>query len=360
MVHNFNAASDAIDLIGFGFSGYLALQPAIANNANGNAMVTLGQGETITIIGVNASQLSASNFVFDQEPATTNSGTMTIGDGATLPLGGTVDNTGAIALNSTGDESDLEILAQGATLQGGGQIALSDNSANVIYGSDASVLLTNVDNTVTGAGQIGQGQLALTNEAAGLIDATGANALVIDTGANTISNAGTLEATGAGGLVIASALTNSGTLWANGGDVTAEAAVSGGGVERIGGGGGGEFAAAFDAAVSFDSGTSGALKLDQSSLFSGTIAGFATGDAIDLTDIAFGAADTLGYAANASNTGGLLTVSDGTHTANLALLGQYAAAGFTTAADPHGGTIITDGATQLSANIEAFLTKPPV
>ena len=36
-----------------------------------------------------------------------------------------------------------------------------------------------------------------------------------------------------------------------------------------------------------------------------------------------------------------MTVSDGTHTASLALLGQYAAAGdFGTAADEHGGTLL--------------------
>ena len=40
--------------------------------------------------------------------------------------------------------------------------------------------LTNVDNTISGAGQIGAGQMTLINE--GTIIATGTNALVIDTG----------------------------------------------------------------------------------------------------------------------------------------------------------------------------------
>jgi hypothetical protein len=53
---------------------------------------------------------------------------------------------------------------------------------------------------------------------------------------------------------------------------------------------------------------------------------------------------TLAYAANAGNTGGTLTVSDGTHTASLALLGQYTAADFALSADGHGGTYITDPA----------------
>jgi len=45
-------------------------------------------------------------------------------------------------------------------------------------------------------------------------------------------------------------------------------------------------------------------------------------------DIAFGASSTLGYTSNNSNTGGVLAVSDGTHVASIALLGQYAASSF--------------------------------
>ena len=62
---------------------------------------------------------------------------MMISDGAMLPLGGIVNNTGTIALNSTGDETDLELIQHGITLQGGGQLTLSDSSANVIFGTDA-------------------------------------------------------------------------------------------------------------------------------------------------------------------------------------------------------------------------------
>jgi hypothetical protein len=44
----------------------------------------------------------------------------------------------------------------------------------------------------------------------------------------------------------------------------------------------------------------------------------------------------------ANNTSGTLSVSDGTHTAQLMLLGQYAATQFTSASDFHGGTLIGD------------------
>jgi hypothetical protein len=59
--------------------------------------------------------------------------------------------------------------------------------------------------------------------------------------------------------------------------------------------------------------------------------------------IAFGGNNlTLGYAENDSGTGGTLSVGDGAHSANVALLGNYMASSFVTAADGHGGTLITE------------------
>src|SRR5262249_51859032 len=156
---------------------------------------------------------------------TTNAGTMTIGSGAMLPLSGTIDNSGTIALNSDGASTELELIRYGITLQGGGHVILSDNCGNLITGTAADVDLTNVDNTISGAGAIGGGQLTLINQ--GTIIADGANALVIDTGSVAIDNSGTLEATGAGRLIIAGDVANSGELWANGGMIVIGGAVSG-------------------------------------------------------------------------------------------------------------------------------------
>jgi hypothetical protein len=338
-VYDFDTASDTVDLIGFGIAGFAVLQPLLANDADGNALITLGGGETITLKGVDAASLTAANFVFDAEPVTTNAGTMTIGDGAILPLGGTIENTGVISLGSTGDETDLEILVRGATLEGGGQVTLSDSADNVIFGGTGAAVLTNVDNTISGAGQLGDGQLTLVNQ--GTIVASGGNALVIDTAANTVTNSGMLEATGAGGLDIKSALVNTGTIEANGGNVTAEGAVTGGGNAIIVGGATLEFGAASDANVSFADGTTGSLLLEQSLGFSGTVAGFGAGDTLDLGDIAFGANTTLAFSENAAGTGGTLAVSDGAETASIALLGQYAASAFVESAGEGGGTAIT-------------------
>ena len=49
-------------------------------------------------------------------------------------------------------------------------------------------------------------------------------------------------------------------------------------------------------------------------------------------------------------------MSDGTHAAAIALLGNYIASSFVTAADGHGGTLITEAAQ--SANQQPMLTPP--
>ena len=114
-----------------------------------------------------------------------------------------------------------------------------------------------------------------------------------------------------------------------------------------------DFSALWDAAVTF-AGPSGTLQLGQSTGFSGTIAGFGGQDQIDLSDIAFTANTTLGYAANSGNTGGTLSVGNGAATANLTLLGQYMASSFVASSDGHGGTLVSEAA--LAA--QATLTQP--
>jgi hypothetical protein len=112
---------------------------------------------------------------------------------------------------------------------------------------------------------------------------------------------------------------------------------------------------AFGGNVKLDTGANATLKIDHAADFSGTVVGFDGSDVLDLADLAFGSNTTLGYAANSNNTGGTLTVSDGTHTANIALLGQYMAASFSMSADGFGGTLIHDVP---SAALTQPLTQP--
>jgi len=338
-VYSFDVGHDQIDLIGYaGFTSFADIQAHLTEDANGNALITLGDGQSIELQGVHAAALTQTNFVFDQMPTLDNAGTMTIGDGAVMPLSGTISNTGTIALNSTGDETDLQLIEHGVTLQGGGTILLSDSDLNVISGTSSNVTLDNEDNTISGAGSLGNGELSLTN--AGTIDATETHALVIDTGSNVVVNSGTLEASGSGGLMVLSAVENSGSLWANGATLTIQGAVTGTGIATIDGTGTLDFEASSTANVVFGSGMGGTLKLGDAFHFDGTITGFNGADVIDLANVGFGTA-SISYHANAGSTGGTLTISDGTHIAELSLVGNYSADNFSLAADHLTGTAIT-------------------
>jgi hypothetical protein len=79
-----------------------------------------------------------------------------------------------------------------------------------------------------------------------------------------------------------------------------------------------------------------------------------TQGSIDLSNISFGVDTTLAYSVNNDNSGGTLTVSDGLYAQSVALLGQYMASSFVMASDGHGGTLITDPA----SNQQALLTPP--
>jgi hypothetical protein len=102
-----------------------------------------------------------------------------------------------------------------------------------------------------------------------------------------------------------------------------------------------EFGAASTANVALDAAATGTIVLHDSFDFSGVVSGFNGGDHLDLRDVAFGAGTTASYVANQAGTGGTLSVTDGAHTANIALLGQYDPAGFQTEADKNTGTLIS-------------------
>jgi hypothetical protein len=85
---------------------------------------------------------------------------------------------------------------------------------------------------------------------------------------------------------------------------------------------------------------SGTLRLDDSLDFSGTVAGMAGNDTIDFADINFASLQAPSYSGGSS--AGTLTVTDGIHAAQIALLGNYLASAFVASSDGHGGTAITE------------------
>jgi VCBS repeat-containing protein len=339
VIYSFDAVSDKIDLVGFsGFSDFNDVAAHLSDDGVGNTVLTLASDETITLHGVSSASLSAGNFQFNQQTVLENSADMIIGNGAALPLSGLIENTGVIELNSTGGETDLQLIQSGATLHGGGQIVLSDSDANIISGTSSSVTLNNEDNTISGAGQLGNGELSLAN--AGTINATGNHVLDIDTGSNIVLNSGVLEASGSGGMTVASAVANSGILWANGATLTLQGAVSGNGTATIDGTGTLDFEASSTANVAFGSGAAGTLKLGDSFNFNGTISGFEGSDMIDLANLGSANA-SISYHENAAGTGGTLAISDGAQTVELSLLGKYSADNFSFVPDHVHGILVT-------------------
>jgi hypothetical protein len=115
-------------------------------------------------------------------------------------------------------------------------------------------------------------------------------------------------------------------------------------------GGSVELAAGASSDISF-AGSTGTLTLHDSLDFTGIISGFtgdgtlAGSDHIDLTDVSYSGLEQIidsNTVALPSYTDGVLTVSDGTHTANLHFDGAYQLTNFKFADDGNGGTIVYD------------------
>jgi hypothetical protein len=274
--------------------------------------------------------------------AVDNQANIVVQNGTALTIQGDIVNTGRLELISSGATTTLTIGAAGATLSGGARVYLDSGDGNVIVGASSAATLTNVDNVIIGTGQLGGGSMTLINDAKGVVIGDLSTALTLDTGANTIANAGLIESRGVGEVVIQSAVANSGLLKANGGLVVVNGAVSGAG-EGLIAAGTLDFTSSFNQQVVFD-GASGALELAQSQSYTGTVTGFSTTGKtlLDLGDIGFVSSTEATFSGTAS--GGVLTVTDGTHTTRIALRGDYLASTFTASSDGHGGTIVVDPA----------------
>ncbi|WP_375787265.1 hypothetical protein ACE10Z_06865 [Bradyrhizobium sp. Pha-3] len=107
-----------------------------------------------------------------------------------------------------------------------------------------------------------------------------------------------------------------------------------------------ELPGASNATVAFQ-GSTGTLKLDNSASFAGTVAGMTTSDRFDFADINFANVHAPSFSGTSTN--GTLTVTDGTVTASIALLGNYMNTVFVTSSDGHGGTFVLDGGVTLPA-----------
>ncbi|SHK35502.1 FecR family protein [Bradyrhizobium lablabi] len=165
-------------------------------------------GGEIDTVGGTSNTINTANGVADLTGRVNNAGILAITDNSSLTLisAAYINNTGTIELNSTGHNTYLYIDQGFAGFDGGGHVTLSDDTHNIIAAIKSGDQLTNNNNTISGAGEIGRGGLVLVNNSNGVIDANGKNALKLDT--LSLTNTGTLEATNGATLLINTTVTN--------------------------------------------------------------------------------------------------------------------------------------------------------
>ncbi|MGI8840473.1 MAG: beta strand repeat-containing protein [Caulobacteraceae bacterium] len=260
-------------------------------------------------------------------------GVYVMGTANTLTNFATISGAGGTAVKFSSATDVLAVEAgcefDGAVLGGGGTLDLASGTGTLsgLAGGDVTV----------------SGSMAATTFTAFDTIEVAVGATFADSGAVTVASGQTLIAAGALTLGGAKAgVANAGTIETLGGTMTVKGAVTGKGVAAVDGGLL-DLTASFTQNVTFG-GTTGTLELAQSQGYAGTITGFSKsgGTSLDLADIAFGGSTKATYAGTSK--AGVLTVTDGTHTATINLKGNYLSSTFVAASDGHGGTIVHDPA----------------
>ncbi|MGD0567227.1 MAG: hypothetical protein ABSA78_02385, partial [Candidatus Sulfotelmatobacter sp.] len=183
----------------------------------GAGKIVAGSGSTVLLNGaiVNGGSLTGSgDYVVNGANGAptlnglTNSSTVVIDNGTALTLEGTIVNNGQIQENSANGTTEITLNGNVA-LNGTGTILMSNNGNNYIFGQSGSDVLTVASTqTISGGGNIGDGQMVLVNN--GTIDANVPAQLYIETSGGT-TNTGTLEATSGGTLTLnGNTVTNTG------------------------------------------------------------------------------------------------------------------------------------------------------
>jgi hypothetical protein len=126
-----------------------------AISASGTYTVTSSADETINSLATAKGAtlaITGGTFAITSGTGTgANAGAITVADGATLQVGGTFQNTGALQLNSVFVPTKI-ILSSDVTLSGAGNVTLSDSEQNEIATAvGAQATFTNMANTISGA-----------------------------------------------------------------------------------------------------------------------------------------------------------------------------------------------------------------
>lgn len=183
--------------------GTLRLSTVVSNtgtvSANGGTVTLLGgtvQGGTLSGAGLETASTGtldgATNGALTLAPASTYTGPL----GTTTNVLGSIINQGSLQFNAGSATNTSFNLAANTTLSGGGTVTLNsgdNNGQSYIRETAAGLTLTNADNTIQGYGIIGAGGLSVVNDAAGIIEASGAGQTLNLNASGTVTNAGIFE-----------------------------------------------------------------------------------------------------------------------------------------------------------------------
>ena len=319
-------------------TGHIDLQ---SSNLYGGTLTSSGGGYFDTVTGTGSGLNGA---VLGQAVNIAAGTNFNIVNNSTLYLYGVINNAGVITIQGAANATYISANSSLVTLTGAGQVVLGGTGNNIIQQNQSGCEIDNVNNTISGSGNIGNGGgLTFHNEAAGVVNAK-TGGLTINTQPEVV-NAGLIEGT-TGALAITNAVFNTGTIEANGANVTIGNNVDGVGALEIFGTAKLEVGlvngAAANQTVTFEAGAAGTFKIDNAQYFAGSVVGLSTGNVIDLGNIAIGTA-SLSYNATTK----VLTVKDGTYVSNIQLVGNYTQANFSLTNDGGGHTDVTYAGTGL-------------
>jgi hypothetical protein len=277
-----------------------------------DAGLGLGSDTALTALSSDAGQLLLQNgATMTTTVGLTNSGNLLVDDGGSggsnLTIGGLLTNNGFLQVGDGAVTSSVAALGLANT----GTVTLDGVAGHAVQ------LLSNGNATNSGT-----------------VNIDGPSELQVSAGNSYSQSAGTTVVDGT--LAAATVNVNGGLLdfasSVNGTNVTGQI--------NIGSNATVDFRSPSSPTANFTAGSTGTLLLYDSQDFSGTVAGLSTINELDLRDINFATVQTPVFTGTSS--GGTLTVTDGTHTAKISLLGDYVASTFTPTTDHLGGTIITD------------------
>jgi hypothetical protein len=343
---------------------YTATFTAAANTQTGNASVSVTGNSWQEGNGNPGTGGTTGNFSVDTYDHWANaaggswSTASNWGNGVpTASVAAEIDRAGTYTVTISGPAA-----AYGLIVNDAGATVSDKNSALTLAGaggSNGALTITagtfalNGGSLNAGAVSIGSSGTFLVGSSAALAETFSDNGSLIVANTSTVSFTGGLSGSGSVTVKNSSVATFSGTITGsetftvdNSAKAIITKAIGGTGSFTLMKGGGLEFVSSDSENVTFASGASGTLKLDNSSTFTGKISGLTPNNAVDLADLAYTKAKNMLASYTGNTAGGVLTVGNGSKSVSLNLLGDYTHSTWTLSKDASGGTLVVDPATE--------------